>query len=93
VVKSGIEEEALVLEFEVLVLLANSALTEREQLLTLGESADRYSPFLESDWHFKSVPGEVVIDIYGAGRKVRAVRGRSAHPRWDMLGKRAPNTK
>jgi hypothetical protein len=42
-------------------------------LLTLGESADRYSPFLESDWHFKSVPGEVVIDIYGAGRKVRAV--------------------
>ncbi len=63
VVEGGVEEEALVLELEVLVLLANSTLAEREQLLTLGESADRYSPFLESDWHLKSVPGEVVFDL------------------------------
>ena len=46
VVEGRIEEEPLVLELEVLVLLANSALAKREQLLTLGESADGYSPFL-----------------------------------------------
>ena len=54
VVEGRVEEEALVLELEVLVLLANSALAEGEQLLALGESADRYSPFLESDRHLKS---------------------------------------
>ena len=65
VVEGRIEEEPLVLQFEVLVLLANSALAEGEQLLTLGEGADRYSPFLESDWHLKSVPGEVVLRCMG----------------------------
>ena len=70
VVESRIEEEALVLELEVLVLLAYSALTQGEQLLTLGEGADRYGPFLESDRHLKSVPGEVVVSMYwGLGAK------------------------
>ena len=51
VVEGRVEEEPLVLELEVLVLLADAALAQGEQLLTLGESADRYGPFLESDWH------------------------------------------
>ena len=63
VVEGRVEEEALVLELEVLVLLADSALAQREQLLALGESADRYGPFLESDRHLKSVPGEVVCSM------------------------------
>jgi len=51
VVERGVEEEAVVLDLEMLVLLADSALAEREKLLALGESADRHSPFLESHWH------------------------------------------
>ena len=51
VVERGVEEEAVVLDLEMLVLLADSALAEREELLALGESADRHSPFLESHWH------------------------------------------
>ena len=60
VVEGGVEEEALVLELEVLVLLADAALAEGEQLLALGERADRYGPFLESDRHLSRLPGEVV---------------------------------
>src|SRR6201996_2480763 len=71
-VEGRIEEKALVLELEVLVLLANSALAKREQLLTLGESADGYSPFLESDWHLELVPGEVVCVYRGPGARVLA---------------------
>jgi hypothetical protein len=51
VVEGRVEEEALVLELEVLVLLADAALTQGQQLLALRESADRYCPFLESDRH------------------------------------------
>ena len=46
VVEGRVEEEALVLELEVLVLLADAALAQGQQLLALGESADRYGPFL-----------------------------------------------
>ena len=46
VVEGRVEEEALVLELEVLVLLADAALAQGQQLLALGESAHRYSPFL-----------------------------------------------
>jgi hypothetical protein len=35
----------------VAVLLADAALAEREQLLTLGERAHGHGPFFESDWH------------------------------------------
>ena len=51
VVEGRVEEEALVLELEVLVLLADAALAEGEELLALGERTDRYGPFLESDRH------------------------------------------
>ena len=53
VIEGRVEEEALVLEFEVLVLLADPALAQRQQLLALGESANRYCPLLESDRHLK----------------------------------------
>ena len=51
VVERGVEEEAVVLELEVLVLLADAALAQREELLALGESAHGDGPFLESNWH------------------------------------------
>jgi hypothetical protein len=54
VIEGGVEEEAFVLELEVLVLLADPALAEGQQLLALGECADRYGPFLESDRHLES---------------------------------------
>ena len=46
VVEGRIEEEAVVLDLEVLVLLPDAALAQGEQLLTLGESAHGYCPFL-----------------------------------------------
>src|SRR5205823_4040425 len=51
VVEGGVEEEALVLELEVLVLLANAPLAQGHQLLALRECAYRYGPFLECDRH------------------------------------------
>jgi hypothetical protein len=50
-VERGVEEEPLVLDVEVLVRLADAALSERDQLLTFGKRANRYRPFFESDWH------------------------------------------
>ncbi len=52
VVEGRVEEEALVLELEVLVLLADAALAEGDQLLALGERAHRDGPFFESDRHW-----------------------------------------
>ena len=73
VVEGRVEEEALVLELEVLVLLADAALAQGQQLLALGESADRYSPFLESDRHLKSVPEKVGESIdWGRALRLRA---------------------
>jgi hypothetical protein len=51
VVERGVEEEPVVLDLEVAVLLADSALAEREQLLALGKRPHRDGPFFESDWH------------------------------------------
>jgi hypothetical protein len=51
VVERGVEEELLVFDLEVLVVLADSALAQRYELLTLGESAHSDGPFLESDRH------------------------------------------
>ena len=51
VIEGGIEEEAVVLDLEVPVLLADAALPEGHELLALGESAYGHSPFFEGSWH------------------------------------------
>ena len=51
VVEGGVEEEAVVLELEVLVLLADPALAQGQELLALGEGAHRYGPFFEGNRH------------------------------------------
>ena len=51
VVEGGVEEELLVLELEVLVLLADAALAQRDELLALGQRAHRNGPFLEGNRH------------------------------------------
>src|SRR5205814_5450609 len=43
--------EALVLELEMAVALANAALAKRHQLLALGKRAHGDSPFFKRDWH------------------------------------------
>ena len=52
------EEEPLVLELELLVLFADTALAQRDELLALGERADGDRPFLESDWHREGSLGD-----------------------------------
>src|SRR6202035_1386204 len=47
VVEGGVEEEAVVVELEVLFRLADSALAQGDQLLAFGEGADGDRPFLE----------------------------------------------
>ena len=51
VVERRVEEEAIVLDLEVLVGFTDTALAQGDQLLALGERAHSDSPFLESDWH------------------------------------------
>ena len=51
VVERGVEEEAVVLQLEVLAVLADAALAEGEELLALGERTDGDRPFLEGNWH------------------------------------------
>jgi hypothetical protein len=51
VVEGRVQEEALVLHLEMLVLLADTALAKSEELLALGERAHCYCPFLECDRH------------------------------------------
>ena len=57
VIKGGVEEEAVVLEFEVLVLLTDASLSEGEELFAFGEGSHGDSPFLERNWHRYSVRG------------------------------------
>jgi hypothetical protein len=52
VLEGRIEEEAIVLELEVLAILAEAAaLTQGDELLAFGERADGDRPFLEGNWH------------------------------------------
>ena len=51
VVEGRIEEELLVLELEVLVLLADAALAQGDELLALGERTHRDGPFFEGNRH------------------------------------------
>ena len=69
VVKSGVQEESVVLELEVLVFFANSALTQGEELFAFGQGSHGYSPFLERNWHRGSQSVLVVAtDMCGAER-------------------------
>jgi len=52
VVERRVQEEAVVLELEMLFGLAYTALAQGDQLLAFGEGADGDRPFLESNWHF-----------------------------------------
>ena len=52
VLERGIEEEAVVIELEVLGGVTEAgALAQGDELLALGERTDGDRPFLESDWH------------------------------------------
>ena len=51
VIERRVEEEPVVLDLEVLVLLADSALAQGDQLLTLGEGAHRNGPFFACNRH------------------------------------------
>ena len=51
VVERRVQEEALVLELEVLVGLANAALAERQELLAFGERPHGHGPFFKSNRH------------------------------------------
>ena len=57
VLERRIQEEAVVLDLEVLALLADAALAQGDELLALGERADGDRPFLESNWHKKGEKG------------------------------------
>src|SRR5829696_2975923 len=50
-VERGVEEELVVLDLEVLVLLPDPTLAEGDELLALGQGADRHGPLFESDRH------------------------------------------
>ena len=58
VVERGVQEEPVVLELEVLVLLADPALAQGEELLAFGERADGDRPFLQGNWHRGFPAGE-----------------------------------
>jgi hypothetical protein len=51
VIECRVQEEAVVFELEMLVLLANSAFAECEELLAFRERANGDGPFLEGNWH------------------------------------------
>jgi hypothetical protein len=50
-VERGVEEEAIVLDLEVLVGLADPALAQGYELLTLGERSYGHGPFFECNRH------------------------------------------
>jgi hypothetical protein len=56
VIERGIEEEAVVLYLEMLVLLTDSALAQRDELLPLRKGAHSNRPFLECNWHRREKP-------------------------------------
>ena len=51
VVERGVQEEAVVVQLEVLVGLADAALAERQKLLSLGKGPHGHGPFFESNRH------------------------------------------
>ena len=51
VVEGRVEEELVVLDLEMLVVLADSALPKGDELLTLGQRSDGHGPLFESNRH------------------------------------------
>ena len=51
VVECGVEEEAIMLQLEVLVLLADSAFAECQELFAFRQGSHGNGPFLERNWH------------------------------------------
>src|ERR687892_678476 len=74
VIEGRVEEEALVLELEVLVLLADPALAQGQQLLALGKRAHGNRPFLECNWHKREKPQKSSRPASIALRRRRARR-------------------
>ena len=90
VVEGGVEEEPLVLELEVLVLLADPALAQGDELLTLGEGAHRDGPLFEGNRHgiaYEMRSGDLGGSGAGAGR------GASIRLRIGSLDERHSNSK
>jgi hypothetical protein len=59
VVEGRVEEELLVLELEVLVLLPDAALAQRDELLALRQRAHCHGPLFESNRHWKRMGSEL----------------------------------
>src|SRR5829696_5094059 len=72
VVEGRIQEEAVVLELEVLLRLADAALAERDELLALREGAHSDSPFLESDRHSGNLSEERCLETARHSRAANA---------------------
>jgi hypothetical protein len=51
VIEGGIEEESIVLDLEVLVLLADASLPQGDELLALGKGTHRDGPLFEGNRH------------------------------------------
>jgi hypothetical protein len=58
VIERRVQEEASVLDFEMLARLANATLSQGDKLLAFGERADGDRPFFERDWHRSTSPRE-----------------------------------
>src|SRR3954451_3654049 len=74
VIERGVEEEAIVLDLEVLVGLADAALAQSDELLALREGAHSDSPFLECNWHRSVREGgstKLVLPRLVMGRNLR----------------------
>ena len=67
VIEGRIEEEPVVLDLEVLVLLADPALAEGDELLTLGQGAHRHGPLFEGNRHCLRRSDRENSELVGAG--------------------------
>jgi hypothetical protein len=79
VVEGRIEEELIVLYFEMLVLLADSALPEGNQLFALGQRSHGYGPLFESNRH--RVSNDRIRFVFGGGMLLH-LTGRAVARPW-----------
>jgi hypothetical protein len=79
--KVGIEEEAVVLDLEVLALFADASLAQGDELFALGEGTDGDRPFLESNWHRKGEKGGTYVGHPGRRTKTSSLASGWGHHR------------